>query len=750
MLIQAKVKSQKPIANSIISCKLLLFFYCLLPIALIAQEIEQKPKIGLVLSGGGAKGLAHIGVLKEIEKAGIKIDYIAGTSMGAIVGGLYASGYTAHELDSIFTQLDADAILQDVIPRKNKTFYEKNNDELYAITLPFQNLKVTVPKAISKGLYNYNLISKLTYHNRHITDFNKLPIPFACVATNIETGEETVFRNGSLPLCLAASGAFPSLYSPVEIDGKHYIDGGVTNNYPVEELIKMGATYIIGVDVQDDLKKVENIKGVSGVLSQISNYQMLEKMKDKKKLTNLYIKPNIKGFSVISFEEGKNIIKLGEDAGLIVKDTLNKLGANYTTLPKIKNSESIKIDQIGINGLKNYTRSYVLGKLRIREFEKFNYTDLHNGINNLNATQNFSSINYYFQSNAENDNLILTVKENPVKTFLKLGIHYDDLFKASGLVNVTKKNLVFKNDVGSLDIILGDNFRYKLDYYVDNGFHFSYGIKSSLDQFKKTGKTDFLSGQLLQDNGKETIDIDYNEWNNQLYVQTLFFQRFLIGLGIQNKSLKIFSNTIQYKFPKIDNSNYSGFYGFLKYDSFNNKHFPKKGWYFNGEVNSYLFSSDYRGDFSKITQLSGDAAIVQSFFKNKISFKLQSEAGISIGEGLNHVFDYVLGGYGFHKFGNFKPFFGYDFLELSEDSYIKGSSTIDYEFIKKYHLNATANFANVGQKIFDSGNWLSVPSYSGYALGLGMETLIGPVELKQSWSPETNKHYTWFTIGFWF
>jgi NTE family protein len=164
---------------------------------IIAQDsIPKRPKIGLVLSGGGAKGLAHIGVLKVIEEAGVKIDYIGGTSMGAIVGGIYASGYTAQQLEDIFAQLDNDAILQDYISRESKNFQEKNYDERYAISLPFKDFKVGLPLSFSKGLYNYNAFNYLTRHVRHINDFNKLPIPFLCIATDIETGKQVLLNKG--------------------------------------------------------------------------------------------------------------------------------------------------------------------------------------------------------------------------------------------------------------------------------------------------------------------------------------------------------------------------------------------------------------------------------------------------------------------------------------------------------------------------------------------------------------------------
>lgn len=259
----------------------------LIPQISLSQDIDslklktKKPKIGVVLSGGGAKGLAHIGVLKVIDSLGIKIDYISGASMGAIIGGLYASGYNAKQLDSIFSKADTEAMIQDYIPRGAKSFYEKRNDEIYALTLPFDKFRLGLPTALSKGLYNYNLLSRLTFNVCSEKDFNKLPIPFLCIATNMETGEEVVLESGNLPQALIASGAIPSLYNPIEIDGKLLIDGGIVNNYPVELLRKKGMDIIIGVDVQDGLKTREDLKGASGVLLQVSNLGMIEKMKEK-------------------------------------------------------------------------------------------------------------------------------------------------------------------------------------------------------------------------------------------------------------------------------------------------------------------------------------------------------------------------------------------------------------------------------------------------------------------------------------
>ena len=730
--------------------KLLLFVSLLIFTQISLGQENQRPKVGLVLSGGGAKGLAHIGVLKVIDSLGIKVDYIAGTSMGAIVGGLYASGYNAEQLDSIFSRIDVDALLQDYTPRESKSFYEKRNDEIYALTLPFNKFKLGLPSGLSKGLYNFNLISSLTQQVSHIRDFDELPIPFLCIATDAETGEKVVLDSGILAQNMIASGALPTLYSPVEMNGRLLIDGGVIDNYPVEELKARGLDIIIGVDVQDGLKTREELKGVTSVLAQINNFSMIEKMEGKQKATDIYIKPDIKGYTVVDFEKGNEIIAKGKEKALeFIKELAPYGNSNSKNDKKIVFQDSIYIKDIVFNKLDNYTRAYIVGKLKFKRNTKISNAQLQKGILNLNATQNFSAINYSFEKMQDGDKLILQLKENDNNTFLKFGLHYDDLFKSGILLNYTKKRLIAKNDVASLDVILGDNIRYNFDYYIDNGFHWSFGFNSKLTTFNRN-ITSNIADDVVFNTTANAINVDFFDMSNQAYLQTIFAQKFSLGGGLEFKVLKLESETLENTDPVFDSSDYLSVFGFVKYDSFDKKYFPRTGWNFNSEIRSYVYSSDYKNNFERFSVAKADFGVVQTVFKN-MTLKFQTEGGFAVGERSISYFDFILGGYGFQQVNNIKPFFGYDFLSIAGDSYVKLLLTADYEIFKKHHLNFSANFANVGNKIFDTiDTWFVQPNYSGYSFGYGMETVIGPVEIKHSWSPETKDHHTWFSVGFWF
>ncbi|WP_461533823.1 patatin-like phospholipase family protein [Sinomicrobium sp.] len=740
-----------------------LFLWCCCTLVMqtyAQQDSEEDIKVGLVLSGGGAKGLAHIGVLKAIEEAGVRIDYIGGTSMGGIVGALYASGYSAEQLDSIFRVVDFSELIQDNLPRSARTFYEKKNYERYALTLPFDKFKVSFPRALSKGQNIYNLLVKLLYHVNDVEDFDKLPIPFFCIATNVETGEAVKLDKGYLPEAILASGAFPSLFNPVDIEGKVLIDGGVVNNYPIEELKALGADKIIGVDVQDPLADRDQLNSAMDILFQINNYRTVNDMKFKKEETDVYIKPDIEGFSVVSFDKGQVIIANGEKAGreqMAELEALARMQKKQYTPFHVPVRDSIDIAGLVLQGNDRYSRAYIKGKLRFTTSGKVSFEKFDQGLANLSATKNFESIRYRFlkEGDDEKRTMYMTLKESKNKMLLRFGLHYDALYKSGALVNLTKKQFLFDDDVLSLDVVLGDNFRYNLDYFIDKGLYWSVGIRSTYHRFDADVALENLpEGESEQWAGINQIGANFSDMTNQVYLQTVFREEFSVGAGLEYKHLKMESKTVSDasngRKTTFDNSDYFSLYGFAKLDTYDNRYFPKKGLYFDGDFHFYFASSDYQGNFSEFSIGKANAGWATPLIGRYLSLNTTVGAGTVFGETYADGLSFILGGYGNSLINNFTPFLGYHFMSFGGNSYIKAAATLDLEFIKKNHLNFTVNMANVGEDIFSRGHWFEKPAYTGYAVGYGLETFLGPIELKYSWSPERGKGLWFFNLGFWF
>jgi len=741
---------------------ILLFFIAVIHLTYAQEEDTPKDslRVGLVLSGGGAKGFAHIGVLKVIDELGLEVDYVAGTSMGAIIGALYASGYTGNQLDSIFKTLNFDDVISDNLPRDAKTFYERDNSEKYAVTLPFDKFKIKLPSAISGGQNVYNLLTKLTLHVSEIHDFEKLPIPFFCIATDIETGEKVILDKGNLAQAITASGAFPSLFRPVIINDRVLIDGGVTNNYPIDELKAKGVEKIIGVDVQDSLVTRDELTTAPDILLQINNYRTINDMKNKAQKTDIYIKPDIKEFTVISFSDGRKIVESGEKAALLKINELNLLAALKKADKKrelrIEPKDSIRINEVILNGNKRYTRAYVLGKLKFKANSKVSYDRFSKGVNNLIGTNNFDSFQYEFQKSegVEGYDLIANLKENEVTTFLKFGLHYDDLYKSAGLVNLTKKRLLFDNDLVSMDFIVGDNVRYNFDYFIDKGFYWSIGVKSRFNQFHRN-----VNANLLLEEDEQTppnlnkIDVELQDFTNRVYLQTLFRNDIALSLGAEHKRLKIKSETIadQNESDEVifENTDYFSLVGGLKLDTYNNKYFPKRGFYFNGDFHLYVHASNFNKEFSQFSIAKADLGYAFSL-SDRFGVNILTQGGFKIGDDSTTSLNFALGGYGNNFINNFVPFLGYDYFELPGNSFVKGTVTLDYEIFKKNHITFLGNFANVDNNIFENGEWFTAPDYSGYAIGYAVETFLGPLQAQYSWSSEHSIGYWYFNIGFWF
>ncbi len=730
------------------------------------QNGDPPPKVGLVLSGGGAKGLAHIGALKVIEEAGVKVDYIGGTSMGAIVGALYASGYSAKELDSIFRVTDFTKLIQDNVPRGAKTFYEKENSEKYALTLPFTNFKVSFPQAISGGQNIYNELVRLLFHVKDVHEFNKLPIPFLCMATNVETGEQVLLDHGYLPEAIVASGTFPSLFEPSEIEEAILIDGGVVNNYPIERVRNMGADIIIGVDVQHDLATRESLSSATEILLQINNYRTVNDMKKKSEETDIYIRPAIDEFSVIDFGRSKDIVKSGEEAAKTKMEELKKVAEAQKYAPdrrkRIQGMDSLVINRMIIKGNDQYTRGYIKGKLRFNLAEKIAFDDLKQGINNLSATGNFRAIRYELISNGLGTDLILKLKENPTKMFIKMSAHYDDLYKSAALINLTKKNFLMKDDVASFDFILGDNIRYNLQYYLDKGYYWSFGVNSKFTDFNS--EVDF---SLIQGNFNTPIDpnirrisLDVTDLTNQIYLQTVLREEFAFTIGAEHKLLKYSTRTLSQLGEDLEalptsertffeNSNYFSGFGKITLDTYDDKYFPTKGLLFDSDYHVYLFSSDFNDNFREFSVAKGRLGTVIPLV-NRLSLNLEASGGVKLGTSEVTSFDFVMGGFGNDFVNNFVPFFGYDFLSIPGNSFVKAYGRLDYNFAPKNHVLFTANFANVDDDLFRTGDWFTQPNYSGYGVGYGFESFLGPVQIYYSWSPEIKNDSIFFSVGYWF
>ncbi len=433
-----------------------------------AQTNTQRPKVGLVLSGGGAKGMAHIGVIKAMEEAGLYPDYITGTSMGSIIGALYAIGYSADEIKEIALEIKWENVLTNDIPLDKVAIEEKAFYGRYFIELPIQNKKIGLPQGLIEGQELTMFLNKITRPAHGITDFHNLPIPFECVAADIEKGESVVLKSGSLPLAMRASMSIPTFFTPTLIDSTLYVDGGLLRNFPVQEAIDMGADIIIGVFVSSDLDKKEDLTSMVSILSQSAFVFSAHDSNEQTKLVDVYIEPDLKGYSTGSFWDGAAIIEQGEKAGqefmTIFKhlaDSLDKFGP-VRVPKKLPVTYNYVFNSINIVGNTKVPDELILGKLRIAENETIDIDELEKRINLLYGTLYFSKIAYAI--NHDNKILTISVKEAPPGS-IKLAAHYDTDNSAGITVNITSRNFLLPSSRFIFEYDLAQNPRMDLNYF---------------------------------------------------------------------------------------------------------------------------------------------------------------------------------------------------------------------------------------------------------------------------------------------
>lgn len=425
--------------------------FCLLlgflPFFVDASE-APRPKIGLVLSGGAARGLAHIGVLKALEEQGIKIDAIAGTSMGAVVGGLYASGYKVDELEKLALSIDWQAALSDAPPREDVPFRRKQDDRDFLVKqkLSFRDDgSLGLPLGVIQGQNLALLLESLLAHTSDTRDFDKLPIPFRAVATDIANGEKVVFRKGHLPQVIRASMSIPAVFAPVELDGRLLVDGGMTDNIPLDVARQMGVDVAIVVDIGTPLRNRKQLATVVDVLNQsitLMTRSNSEEQLAALKSTDVLIQPALAAYGVTDFGKTQEMIDAGYratrilDARLVVLKPTQSQDAELNaarspgqrtpiiTAIRVENDSKVDDDVI-----RYYIRQHI--------GEPLDLGRLHSDMGTLYGLDYFEQVQYRVVHKGADHTLVISARGKRSGTdYLRVGLNLSDDMRGDSAFNL--------------------------------------------------------------------------------------------------------------------------------------------------------------------------------------------------------------------------------------------------------------------------------------------------------------------------
>ncbi len=740
------------INNSLSSAILALFLSSLL----ISGNTGNSLKVGLALSGGGAKGMAHIGVLKVLEESGIRIDCITGTSMGSFIGGLYSIGYSAEMIEDIVLDQNWRDILRDAAPRSTLSMEEKESSGRYISEFPIRDGRIGLPESLIPGQKLTMEISRLAWPVNHVDDFDHLPIPFRCLTTDLVTGEAVVQNSGYLPDAIRASMSFPSYLAPVEIDGRLLIDGGVVRNLPVIDAINMGADIIIAVDVGAPLHWRDELTSVVAILEQTAGFLGHSSTMEQRRFADILILPDISDFSKNSFDEIEDLIASGESAARAVMPELlaaaEKQNPKPSDVPRFipsTNRNPVYVTDVRIEGADNVSYALIHRSLDIEPPAWVSPAELETAVSRVFGTRMMKKVSYKFEPQENGVILVVRLTEGNINQF-KFGIHYDSDLKSAILLNTTIRNVGTRGSKLSIDAKLGENPEVTASF-----IHYT-NLQMGIGWASYAAYSNFTV-PITNEDDHQIASFDYTNYSLDTRLQTFRSCSSSIGIGSEIMWSRIDPLIIPAEWIRtVDYENTWTYYGFLLIDTFDRSVYPSEGMQLNFRgTNAQRFSwSAKRGlTFSETfwrLHLNSKNYVplnrLTSLFGELFLGKLDGE------EPADDFYFYVGGQNGIED--NVIPFIGIRFMSLSAREIMMVQCGIQREVFPDLFVILKGG---IGRREYDYADDYAVDNialshreseFHGYGLTVGYDSPIGPLEISLMGSNLIDKPLTYFNIGF--
>ena len=786
-----------------LAISLLLISYIALADTTATTSEQTRPKIGLVLSGGGAKGAAHIGVLKYIEEVGIPIDYIAGTSMGSIVGGMYALGYSADEILELISSVDWERLISNNVDRKEISFSEKQEKGSLIVSIPFSfktkkedlralSFRNSLPNGIVSGNNLINLFNALSVGYSDSLSFSNLPIPFACIATNVINGEADVLDKGEFTKALRASMAIPIVFDPVKIGGTLYTDGGLVVNFPAEQCRAMGADYIIGVSMSPGLE--DNPDKLSSILSQVKQLKEIITDKDRGKYheqCDIFISPDLNGVTTLSFnaESVAKVTKSGYEAALaqaknfeaLKEKVLGGAELHRSNVPVAKKAVNIlhnkvlisNVELLGVDKKIERWMRHSYTKLIGKEIGKGEIDEL---VSIYYGTGSYDSITYTLhEDTAAPGGYILRFKfvDKPAHNF-GFGFRFDTQDWLSVLLHVGINDNRMSGFKSELDAKLGVNQWLKLDlsygHLLYPRVNFAYHFRNS--------ELDVYDMDQLEMNTK------FLQHKFRLYLSENYSRTFSVGGGLEAELLT--PRKVMYSgYDAVDrdykSANTLGAFAYFKFDNLNKTRFATRG--VKGSIDFTWRDVFFNSKGLKVLQIGSVVFNFEGYIpviKDRLVFVPQLYGSFLFGKGAtngrteawNPMFNgpvpcypsmnNLLGGAEKGRYIDQQlPFIGLNKPSFAFNNLAIARIDIRTRVYKNHYLTAMFNYArsSIDLKNFfkasDTLQWGELYDYNAsnwYGAGIrySIDTKVGPLNFDITSSNISKKVNLYFSFGYYF
>ena len=745
--------------------RLLILLTALLTCGLVSAEPAdtkgERKKVAVVLSGGGAKGMAHIGVLKVLEKAGIPIDIITGTSMGSIVGGLYAIGYNAHSLDSVARAQDWSYVISDRDNLRNQSLSDLKKQYTYAISTNIFGGKRNVQAGgLIKGKNLVQLFEKLCVGYTDSLDFSRdLPIPFACVATDIVSYTEYDFHSGRLPQAMRASMAIPAVFSPVRIDSLVLVDGGMRNNFPVDIAKQMGADIVIGVSVHDHPMTADDNWDTKGVLAQILDVNTKNKFEENKALTDVFMYVDPKGYGAASFSAAAidTLIRRGEEEAMRHWDELialkQRIGIDESFRPRILHPQNPAI---------------MTAKQRVVGFDFVNMTP---------KDESFLRQKFHL---AKLDS-IDAAKEQEITTSMRIDLFYQTaecrlVPKDSGYVvqltagkeKTSRLYVGFRFDTeeyaalqAGLSIPLKTTTPINTEITARLGKRLMVGADLTIHPRSFTRPTfsaSFRRNDLdVYVNGDRAYNVVYNQTQAELTPINFNWRSFNLQLGIRWDYMHYSSNlnSDSTGISPLKNEHFFSYRARITYNNEDNWIFPTRGARFNAgyvylttdfaRLEEYSPIGTYLGKSTGLSIVNADWRM--SFpFGGGLTIQPMLYGRLLFGSVVPHIFSNTIGGDWFgHYMEQQMPFAGVGCMEYVDNQFVAAQLQAQQRLGKNHYILLRVACAQQSDKVKDL---LGSRTIIGVQGAYFYNTMFGPLGATLGYSNRTKEVYLYLNLGY--
>lgn len=751
------------------------------------RTAQHRPTVALVLSGGGAKGAAHVGVIKYLESIGMPVDIVMGTSMGGLVGGFYALGYNARQLDTLIHAIDWDMAMSDKVPRDYLSYASIKYGEKYLLSFPFyydrsdfikqkqdelqyphrtesirfgagsddasglvrDNLLGSLPSGMVYGQNVNNIFSSVSVGYQDEMDFYDLPIPFLCVATDLVTGTAKIWTKGKITTALRSTMSIPGLFTPVKEDGMVLVDGGMRNNYPTDLAKKCGADIVIGVNLSSGYKTYSEINNIGDIIDTGIGMMGRPSFETNQDIPDVSIKPDLHEFSMLSFDDRSidTIINRGYEASLSVARQLDSLKRVVGTGGRILqgrvaddiSARRVMISGVEITGVDDKESLYLMGKTGITAGNYMGNKEIEDAVATIFGTNAFDYVNYELLGDREPYRLRFNCKKGPISQ-VGFGARFDTEEIVSVLLNVGWG--VHKLQGSSWDLTgkVGTNpyGTVTYSYVAPRGM-----TVNAMAGIRYTDKNMFSIGS-------NRFRINFLDVRQEVFLSNITWSKFFFKTGFRNdwynvSSLMAEQTTGDYDIHQLRND-YISFFVDGRSDSFDNGYIPTKG-HSVGIAYDWVFGG-FPHKFNNFHAIQFDAQ--KLFGGDSFAFLPSVNMRYLLGEEVPVPFTNTMGGsMGGRYLEQQLPFIGINNAAAMD----KILGIIRWDWRLKLHRNnyasAILNYAFTCDDIKDFKYWNDkVTNVFGFGLQYTYNSIIGPISANIHWSDYTRKAGFYLSIGY--